>query len=103
MNHFIKPFLVSFLIVILLSACSTTSLQSARMDEAEQQTILAEQALRQKDHNSAVVAKETAGTANAYLATVRDYIKFLTPAEKARLTSLQQRVNMVIQQANQYY
>ncbi len=103
MNHFIKPFLVSFFIVILLSACSTTSLQSARMDKAEQQTILAEQALRQKDHNSAVVAKETAGTANAYLATVRDYIKFLTPAEKERLTSLQQRVDRVIQQANQYY
>jgi len=98
----IKSFLSYFMLLLVVTACSTASLQTVRMDKAEEQIILAEQALSQASSNRAIIAKENAGTANAYLATVRDYIKFLTPNEKARLQTLQQRVNSIVQRANQY-
>ena len=102
MNQLIKSILVSFISLVLISACSTgSSLQSLRMDEAEQQIILAEQALAQPSTTNSKVALENAGTATAYLATVRDYIKFLTPNEKARLQTLQQRVDKVTKRAYQ--
>lgn len=89
------------MLLLFATSCSTNSLQTVRMDKAEEQIILAEQALNQPSANQRAIVLDNAGTATAYLATVRDYRKFLTANERARLDSLQQRVDRVIKQVNQ--
>ncbi len=87
MDSLIKLFFISSLF-LLLNACSTTNLQTIRMDRAEQQIILAEQALAQSNNE---VASDNIGSATAYLATVSDFINFLSSKEKIRLKSLKQK------------
>ena len=86
-----KLFCISFLF-LLLSACSTTNLQTIRMDKSEQQIIIAEQALSQSDNE---VAIDNIGSASAYLATVTDFINFLSNKEKIRLKNLKQKADKI--------
>jgi len=73
--------------LLLLTACSA-SLQTRRMDTAEDHIVQAEQAA--KNNNSSAVT-ENVGSAKAYFATINDNRSQLTINEQKRLSKLKQR------------
>jgi len=91
MSYLFRLFIISS-IFFVLSACSTSNLQSTRMDKAEEQIVLAEQALNQSNKS---VASQSIGTASAYLATVTDFINSLNDRDKGRLKRLKQKVDII--------
>jgi hypothetical protein len=76
-----------------LSACSSSSsLQSNRLDTAEEHILEAEQALANSAGSAGIkIADDNLGTANAYLATLNDHKKYLTENELKRYQALKQR------------
>ena len=74
--------------ILLLSACSTSPLQSTRLNKAETYMIQAEHALLSKQTNNMKVAENNIGIANAYLATIKDNVKFLSKSELNRFETL---------------
>jgi len=78
MHNTIKLIIVKFFVVFIIAGCSTTALQSTRLNKAETYLIQAEQALVT---NRISLAKNNIGTAKAYLDTLKDNLKFLTKAE----------------------
>jgi hypothetical protein len=88
MNQTIRTFFVALSISISLAACSSTSLQGKRLDTAEANLLQAEQALAA---SNIPAADNSLGTASAYLATLKDYKKFLNKNEFRRFQLLQER------------
>ena len=86
-----KSLLITLFIAIQLSSCSTSNLQSGRLDSAESYILQAEQRLSTGGNKR--VAAENIGTAKAYLGTLRDHKKYLTKGELARYQTLLQRSN----------
>ena len=92
----ITPIFISLItsVIFQLSACSTTSLQSNRLDSAESYIVRAEKIIanspRKAEKN---LAEENLGTATAYLETLRDNRKFLTKDEHKRRQELKQRAD----------
>jgi hypothetical protein len=80
-------------IVFQLTSCSSTPLQSKRLEAAEAHIMQAEQALaNSSDDDSEVrVADENLGTATAYLATINDQKKYLSENEMKQFQALKQR------------
>ena len=98
MNTSIKSFLLNISIITLLSACSTSSLQTKRLDTAENLIIQAEQTLSSPSGQKyKQQINEDLGTANAYLATLNDYKKSLNKAEIERYKALKRRSNVLMQ------
>lgn len=89
MKRLIKTFFLSSFFLLLLSACSTGSLQMDRMDTAEAYITQAEQALGK---GQMMIADDKLGIATAYLATVADHKKFLSKAELDRYNQLTSRI-----------
>jgi hypothetical protein len=88
MKHSIKFIFSSFIIAILLQACTSTPLQSSRLNSAEDDILQAEQAL---SASKVKIAENYLGTAAAYLATVEDYKNRLSSNEKKKYQGLRQR------------
>ncbi len=94
MKNFIRSVFVSIFILFQFSACSTSSLQSNRLDTAEEHILQAEQALANSSGSLGIrIADENLGTANAYLATLHDHKKYLTENELKRYQALKQRTD----------
>jgi len=93
MKSIVKNLLSSVTIVSLLAGCSTTPLQSTRLNKAESYMIQAEQALSSTQAGRMNVAINNIGISKAYLATTRDNLKFLTKSEKKRYHVLVARAN----------
>ena len=85
-------FLYTF-IVFQLSSCSSTPLQSIRLEAAEIHIMQAEQALANSSGNETEIriADENLGTATAYLATLNDQKKYLSENEMKQYQALKQR------------
>ena len=91
-NHLSSLFIA--IILLFLTACSSTALQSKRLNTAEDFIIQAEQALSRSPSNTQIrIADENLGTAHAYLATIYDQRKFLSKHELKRYQTLKQRVD----------
>ena len=80
-------------IVFQLTSCSSTPLQSKRLEAAETHIMQAEQALANSsdDDIEVRVADENLGTATAYLATINDQKKYLSENEMKQFQALKQR------------
>ena len=92
MKSIVKNLLSSVTIVSLLAGCSSTPLQSTRLNKAESYMIQAEQALSSTQAGRMNVAINNIGISKAYLATTKDNLKFLTNTEKKRYHLLVARV-----------
>ena len=85
-------FFLSILITLLLSGCSTAALQTSRLDTAEEYIVQAEQAIGSSPNQTQIIyATESLGTANAYLATLKDNKKHLSKQELERFKALKLR------------
>ncbi len=74
--------------VSFLTGCSSTPLQSTRLNKAETYMIQAEQALSSTQADRKNIAINNIGISQAYLATIKDNLKFLTKVEKKRYYAL---------------
>ena len=92
MRRTFKLFIVNMVGLILVSGCSTTPLQSTRLNKAETYIIQAEQAI---SAHKMKIATNNMGTAKAYLDTLKDNLKFLTKAEVKRFNLLKVRAKAV--------
>jgi type III secretory pathway lipoprotein EscJ len=100
MGKFIRSFLVLFFLV-LLSACSSTPLQSSRLDKAETNITQAEQILTQSsDVNAMKTADEKLGVARSYLATVLDNKKYLNKTQLQKYEALKRRLDRAYERVN---
>ena len=99
MKHY-KILLVILTILTLLTGCSTSSVQSKRLDTAEELIIQTERDLTSTigDTNK-LKAQEKLGTANAYLATLKDYQKSLTKEELERYKALTKKSDALSKRA----
>ncbi len=73
---------------LMITGCSTTPLQSTRLNKAETYIIQAEQAYT---NSRTIIAKNNIGTAKAYLDTLKDNLKFLSKSEIKRYNTLRAR------------
>ena len=92
-------FRTSFLTAIFSVAmigCSSGPLQSGRLDNAEEYILRAQEQI-----NQPILANETLGTANAFLATVKDNKFRLSQAEKTRYELLLKKSKVVSRKINQ--
>ena len=94
-----KKSLLTLLVLIFLTACSVSKLQSERLDNAEKYLVEAEQISTTKQNGSInnEYLQNTLGTARAFLATVLDNKRFLTKEELKRHAELTKRVNSLSQ------
>ncbi len=88
MQRTIKLFIINLVGVLLISGCSTTPLQTTRLDKAETYMMQAEQAITA---NRMKLATNNMGTAKAYLDTLKDNLKFLSKNEVKRYHLLRGR------------
>jgi len=88
MHRTTKLLIINFIGVLLISGCSSTPLQSQRLNKAETYIIQAEQALTA---NKRKLAINDMGTAKAYLDTLKDNLKFLSKSEVKRYHKLRSR------------
>jgi len=88
MHRTYKLLAVNLVMSILILGCSSTPLQSQRLNKAETYIIQAEQALTA---NRKQLATQDMGTAKAYLDTLKDNLKFLTKTEVKRYHNLRAR------------
>jgi len=88
MSNSIKLFIINVIGILIISACSSTPLQTTRLNKAETYIIQAEQALAANRINIAV---NDMGTAKAYLDTLKDNLKFLSKTEVKRYNELRAR------------
>jgi len=94
MNNVTRLFFLSSLIILQLSGCSSSPLQSNRLDTAESFIAQAEQALNGSPLNNQIrIANENIGTANAYLLTLHDNKRRLSVNEQKRYLSLKLRAD----------
>jgi len=92
-----KLSLISFLVLNLLSACSTASIQTQRLNTAESYIQQTEQLLvGSLDDDLIRAAQQDLDTANAYLATLKDYRKLMTDDEMKRYKALKQRSDEIM-------
>lgn len=98
MNNAINAFLLSFSLALLV-ACSSTPLQTSRLDTAESEIIQAEQILaRSSGIRGMKAADDKLGAASSYLATVLDNKKYLNKNQLQRYAALKRRLDAVYQQ-----
>ncbi len=92
-----KSLLLSLALVIQLTGCSTSGLQSGRLDSVETYLSQAEQSF---SANRKMDAVNNLGTAKAYLGTLRDYKKFLSKEELQRYQALNRRATELTKRIN---
>ncbi len=96
MNKYFTSMTLLITIFFFLSGCSSTSLQSKRLDTAESFIVEAEHILDSPPHRDRITAiNENLGTANAYLLTLKDNKKYLSENEKKRYPSIKQRADQL--------
>ena len=88
MHRKLKVSIITIAALLLITACSTQKLQTTRLDKAETYIIQAEQALTIQKMR---IATNNMGTANAYLDTLKDNLKFLKKPEVKRYHLLRAR------------
>ncbi len=92
MRRAIKLIISNVVGVFLISGCSSTPLQSTRLNKAEAFMTQAEQAIEAQKMN---IAQNNMGTAKAYLDTLKDNLKFLSKAEVKRFNSLKVKAKVI--------
>ena len=92
MTRTIKFIIINIIGALVISGCSTTPLQSKRLNKSETFMIQAEQAI---SSNKLKLAKANIGTAKAYLDTLKDNLKFLTKAEVKRYHRLRAKEKLI--------
>ena len=84
-----NTYLITTTVLMMLTACSTSSVQTKRLNTVEELILQTEHDLTNSSGSSnKIKAQEKLGTAKAYLATLKDYQKSLTTKELARYKDL---------------
>jgi len=106
LNKRIKTFFAGTVVILSLlllqTACSQDTLQTDRLNLAENYIGKAEQIVtRSVGEKDNILAEESLGTAKAYLETLRDNKKFLTEQEEKRRLELKQRADQLLKRIYQ--